>query len=176
MSQDQAKPWTFATERKLQQLARITDRPAVIGLVGCGRKKAPTTCAAADLYIGSLFTLAKAYAIARCDDWVILSVLHGTLLPDQLVEPYDLTLAELDRKGEAWAWGMRTANKIISHYQRLGAVEFVGLASALYLTAIAPQLEKRGTLHRPLAHKGIGLQRQWLSQNARGPIVAPRAV
>lgn len=166
-------------ELQLRTLALIKDRPVRIGLVGCSQTKAAERCAAEDLYLGALFVAEKAYAKKFCDDWLILSAKHGMLLPAQLVDPYDVSLKDLDRQGKGWAWGMNTAAQIIERYRCLGEVEFVGLASALYLTALAATLANRGKLHRPLEGRRIGEQKQWLAaqvRGAQGPSAAPRAV
>lgn len=83
-----------------------------IGLIGCSKQKLNHPAPAQDLYVGPLFQLCKKWITkrtptglyARCDEWAILSAKHGLVMPDQVLEPYDLCLADLPRlKCQRWA-------------------------------------------------------------------------
>jgi hypothetical protein len=79
----------------------------LIGLVGCGKSKQAHAAPARDLYTGALFRKSLAYAEARCSVVYVLSAKHGLLALDQVVEPYEFSLAELDAAGrERWAGGI----------------------------------------------------------------------
>ena len=75
-----------------------------IHLIGCGKLKQAGPAAAADFYTGALFQKARAYAENRGGPWAVVSAKHGLILPGQIVQPYNLTIAELDRQQLAeWA-------------------------------------------------------------------------
>ena len=63
-----------------------------IGLVGCVKEKSPYTRAARDLYQSTLFVGRRNFVEHSCDEWWILSALHGLVAPDDILEPYDVTL------------------------------------------------------------------------------------
>jgi len=68
-----------------------------IGLVGCVKEKADHQRPARDLYVSPLFRLRRRYVERSCgDDWWILSAKHGLVHPDDPLEPYDVTLKDLD--------------------------------------------------------------------------------
>lgn len=74
-----------------------------IALIGCGKLKAPSACAAKDLYTGPLFRTARTYAEKNCDGWLILSAKYGLLEPDRIIEPYELKLTDLRMNArETW--------------------------------------------------------------------------
>lgn len=61
-------------------------------LIGCGATKLDHAAPAKDLYVGNLFRARRAYAEATGAPWAILSARHGLVLPDTVIEPYDVTL------------------------------------------------------------------------------------
>jgi len=85
--------------------------PRRIGLVGCVKAKATRARPARDLYTSTLFLGRRAYVEATCDDWWILSALHGLLGRDEVVEPYDLALKDLSRAERA-AWSREVLEAI----------------------------------------------------------------
>lgn len=60
-------------------------------IVGCGKAKGPHRAPARELYTGSLFRAARAYAEASGHPWLILSARHGLVEPATVLEPYDHT-------------------------------------------------------------------------------------
>ncbi len=69
-----------------------------IVLIGCGKAKRRQGTEAADLYTGALFTDRLAYAEARAleeERWIV-SAKHGLVGFEEWVEPYDLTIDDLD--------------------------------------------------------------------------------
>jgi methionyl-tRNA formyltransferase len=64
-----------------------------LGLVSCAKSKRSYPCTAKEMYQPSdLFRKAYGYAVKRYDLVAILSAKYGLLLPDEVIEPYDLTL------------------------------------------------------------------------------------
>ena len=66
-----------------------------IGLVGCVKQKAHSAQKAEDLYISTLFSGRRSYVEANCDEWWILSALHGLVGPKEELAPYEFTLKTL---------------------------------------------------------------------------------
>lgn len=66
-----------------------------IGLVGCVKEKATRPAKAQDLYTSTLFRGRRRFVESSCGQWWILSALHGLLHPDDVLEPYDVTLKSM---------------------------------------------------------------------------------
>lgn len=66
-----------------------------VGLIACSKKKLSVAAPAKELYQGNLFKLAQRWIKKRVDTWGIFSAYHGLVLPDQVIEPYDLALADM---------------------------------------------------------------------------------
>ncbi len=66
-----------------------------IGLVGCVKQKAHSTQMAKDLYTSTLFSGRRSYVEASCNEWWILSALHGLVDPKEELAPYEFTLKTL---------------------------------------------------------------------------------
>ena len=81
-------------------------------LVGCGARKADTAKPAGELYTGPYFTKNRRYANVVCDDWVILSAKHNVIEPDEVIEPYDKTLNDMDADACA-EWAARTFEQLL---------------------------------------------------------------
>lgn len=119
----------------------------VIGLVGCGKAKGRRPCPARDLYTSALFRKSLALAERVCDEVFILSALHGLVLPDAVVEPYEheLTAAAAGR------WAARVLESMPT-----GPKALVVFAGGLYASALREQSSPAERLAEPLAGLQIG--------------------
>jgi hypothetical protein len=63
-----------------------------VGLVGCVKTKRPGPSAARDLYCSPLFRGRRAWVESTCARWMILSARYGLVDPDDVIDPYDLSL------------------------------------------------------------------------------------
>lgn len=89
--------WSFVGGAAHQHAMTSTTPPVRrIALVGCTKGKLPARAPARDLYVGDLFAKARAYA-QTFDAWYVLSARHGLVLPDEVIEPYDVTLGDKRR-------------------------------------------------------------------------------
>ena len=92
--------------------AELMLREAMIGadgrgpllVIGCSREKLSTATSARDLYRSHRFQSCLALARSLAIPFVILSGKFGVVEPDQVVEPYDLDLADLpEAERRSWA-------------------------------------------------------------------------
>ncbi len=64
-------------------------------LVACVGAKLDKPSPAQDLYVSDWFLKASSYARAMSPAWFILSAKNGLVDPDQVIEPYDMTLRNM---------------------------------------------------------------------------------
>jgi hypothetical protein len=75
-----------------------------VGLVGCVKEKSAQPRRARELYLSTLFRGRRAYVEQSCDEWWILSAKHGLVHPDEMLDPYDVTLKnQASVKRRAWS-------------------------------------------------------------------------
>lgn len=67
-------------------------------IIACGKNKTPGRSKAADLYIGTSFVVRRNFAKNNFINWCILSAKHSILLPQQVVEPYDVNMKDLSEE------------------------------------------------------------------------------
>lgn len=156
-----------------------------IGMVGCGKSKAPKECKARHLYTGNLFKAALAHA-ERDNNYVfILSAFHGLIRPDDIIQPYDRAMPTT--VGEQETWVTRVIAGFQSALRRLSDVHGPGLkedvivtiyAGAAYTDMLAAHLQHRGsyTVVTPLRGMAIGQRLKWLKDqgDAHGEVRSGR--
>lgn len=88
-----------------------------VGLVSCCKKKLDHAAPAKDLYQSPLFRLSVRWLNhpGRVAAWGILSAKHGLVLPDQVLEPYDLCLHKLGSRARK-QWEEQTRQQIIQQW------------------------------------------------------------
>lgn len=69
--------------------------------VGCGKSKNPGELAARDKYSSTYFQKKAQWAEENADEWWILSAKYGAVSPDEVIDDYDVTIGDLDRREEA---------------------------------------------------------------------------
>ena len=147
-----------------------------VGLIGCGKLKLDHAAPAQDLYVGPFFKLCKQWITkpGRVDEWGILSAKHGLLLPDQVTEPYDLSLDKLSFQQRV-GWSNTVRYQLIRRWGQPNGVIYMILAGALYRAALnnMPMVEdviqcwtdwrKAKGMRRP--QMGIGVIKQYLKRD-----------
>jgi hypothetical protein len=127
-----------------------------ICLVGCGKSKLDEPSQAQDLYTGSLFRKASAYAnLKQFDSWGILSAKHGLLMPWDVIAPYNVAMSDLSPMKRA-AWCRDTNRQIVGRWGDEST--FTVLAGKPYLCALEGL-----TTWLPLEGMGIGERLHWLT-------------
>lgn len=138
--------------------------PKTICLVSCVAKKLEGSHPAHILYSPSTFFRAmRAYAEKHADSWLILSALHGVVMPDDIIEKYDMTLKNM-KKPARTTWGEKVIhqlNKIISDEH------IIVLAGKAYKDPIQAWLDTRSVEYPLVGIGGIGSQMQWLQRNSK---------
>ena len=147
-----------------------------IGLVACSKTKLNHAAPARELYTSPLFRAASAYCERTYDRWFILSAKHGLVDPDQILEPYDLTLSDLDRRLlRTWGTQVRT------QWQRTGIstvavgqgwskrgdddIRFFMHAGRLYRTSASFRAD---LVEAPVERLRIGEQIAWYAAQSGG--------
>lgn len=139
-----------------------------IALIGCSKTKLAHAAPARDLYQGPLFRLSVRYAekVLQVDRWFVLSALLGLVHPDQILAPYERTLARMKAPARR-AW----AQTVLSQLQRRGLnrpdVHWHILAGQDYWWYLVWELQ--GEVERPLyALGGYGKIIHWLEDQVDG--------
>jgi len=131
-----------------------------IFLLSCAKTKKPFRTRAADLYDSALFRKMLQYAERHSPDAVfILSARHRLLRPDDVIDPYEQTLASMP-VAEVKAW----AERVWDQLRRLTDLErdhFTILASEKYRRYLLPHLRHYSI---PMAGLTIGRQLQFLNK------------
>lgn len=136
----------------------MTDDGLTIVLVGCGSAKIDEPAPARDLYSSNYFKLKRAYAEAVGDAWYILSAEHGLVAPDEILEPYDTTMTDVEPR----EWEKQVREEL----PQAGVETAIVLAGSDYLedTTLGDTLDMwYPEYEAPTAGKRIGERMQWLA-------------
>ena len=130
-------------------------------LIACVSLKQTQLCRAKDLYRSPWFIKARAYVEQQGEDWYILSAQHRLLRPEQIIEPYDLTLSKMSiQQRKQWA------DEVFKQIKR-AAIEPTRirfLAGQRYRKYLEPMLWQAGyDIEVPLMGLRIGQQLAWFN-------------
>lgn len=137
-----------------------------IALVGCVKAKLDRPAPAADLYTSTLFTGRRRWVEQTCEQWWILSALHGLVAPDTVLDPYDVTLTN-QPVARRRAWAQQVLGDLAAVTDLSGATVEIhagadyrdhGLASGLVTAGATVEVPARG----------LGIGQQYALYN-RGP-------
>jgi hypothetical protein len=147
-----------------------------IGLVGCGKRKLRHAAPAQELYVGPLFRGRRAYVDRTCSRWFILSAKHGLVDPEQVLEPYDMTLDDASAE-ERRRWSRWVIGELHARLGNLASKTFEAHAGVNYLDfGLVDQLEREGArVYRPAKGLSIFDQQAFYSRQMSGRSTAPRA-
>lgn len=146
----------------------IGGRARRIGLVGCVKEKTARPAAAGDLYTSALFRGRRKFVESSCDEWWILSALHGLLHPRDLLEPYDVTLKSMPA-AERRRWSAHVLRGIEERIQpRQGDVVELHCGAEYRDFGLAEGLRQRGVvLENPTHGMPIGKQLSFYKASRR---------
>jgi len=81
-----------------------------LGLISCTKAKQAYRCKAREMYLASdLFRKAYKYCSGNYNRVAILSAKYGLLLPDDIIDPYNLTFNEMSSE-ELKVWSEKVFN------------------------------------------------------------------
>jgi hypothetical protein len=132
----------------------------LVVLVSCVKSKRDRPCRAEDMYVSALFLKMIAYARALKPARIfILSAKYGLLSPNDLIEPYEMTLKTM-KVAVRKEW----AQSVLAMLRRdcdFDTDRFVFLAGMPYRQYLEPHLR-----HHTAPMKGLafGKQLQWLDR------------
>lgn len=138
-----------------------------VGLVSCTKSKLDEAAPARELYSPSwVFTKSVEYVEERCDEWHVLSAKHGLVEPDEVIEPYDETLAGA-KKATKDEWAARVREQLKARYEGK-RVKFVLMAGESYAGAVEGIEQEDwidAKVEQPMKGMSTGFRRRWLAQN-----------
>lgn len=138
-----------------------------LGLISCTKGKQDHRCKASEMYSASdLFNKAYDYCTKKYDAVAILSAKYGLLLPNEEIEPYDLTLNDMSsEEREAWAERLFKQMKSRLNLKDLDKVYFH--AGENYREHLIPKLEEICiTCEAPLKNLTFGKQKAWYKKHS----------
>jgi hypothetical protein len=146
------------------QSAEMVDFKGALVLISCVKSKRATAAPARELYTSPLFTMARDLAEGGAEIR-ILSALHGLLEPQQLIEPYELSLNQMG-VAERRAWAKNVLAKLMPLAERFDRVIF--FAGERYREFLVEPLRSAGlTVEIPMAGLRQGEQLSWLRRHLR---------
>ena len=112
-----------------------------------------------------LFRRAYAYATRSYDQVAILSAKHGHLLPNDWIEPYDLTLKNLTKK-QRMMWAERVVKQMREKLNLDSLRDVYFHCGKSYREFLIPKLETYGiACHVPLRGLRYGEQLAWYDRH-----------
>lgn len=151
------------------------DAEPICVLIGCVSRKESAARRAKDLYRTELFSRRRAYAEASGRPWLIVSALHGILDPEDVIEPYDVRITDLERPVRD-----QLADGIVAdlddRFGPLNGALFEVHAGEEYVRVLTQGLRPRGArLVNPLRGLRIGEQLAWYAQRLSPTVPASPA-
>lgn len=144
----------------------MADNVYKVGLVACCGEKLGEKCAAHTLYQSPLFRKASAYASKHYREWFILSAKYGLVAPEDVIEPYDMTLKNQDET-HLIKWGYMVRDKLMETARKgekrcnTGSNSLMFCGALFYMHAGADYcdpLEGKVPMEYPMRGMGIGKQ------------------
>jgi len=138
-----------------------------LGLISCTKSKRNYPCRASEMYSASdLFRKAYSYATKNYDFVAILSAKYGLLFPDDEMEPYNLTLNNMQSQ-QRKEWAEKVLNQMQNRLKLEDCKVFFH-AGKKYREHLASKLRTIGIqCETPLEGLGIGKQKAWYSARAK---------
>jgi hypothetical protein len=133
-----------------------------IALVSCSGPKLRVAAPAWQLYRSQLFRATLALAQRRHDVAYVISAKHELVELDQVIAPYDLTMADIAKEWRT-VWGLRVWGSIQNRHLHVDREVYI-YAGKDYAQPIRRAGFHQATFHEPLAKMQVGQRLQWLKQ------------
>jgi hypothetical protein len=133
-----------------------------LGLISCTKSKQDFPCSTGKMYLPSdLFSKAYTYAFSNYELVGVLSAKYGFLLPEEWIDPYDLTLKTM-RRHEIMLWAESVFTQISEKIDLNQVRDVYFHAGVDYRKDLTPMFRARGiNVHVPLEGLSFGRQLQW---------------
>lgn len=136
-------------------------------IVACASKKGQARAPARELYASPLFRKSRALAERIGAPWRILSAKHGLIAPDAPIDPYDISIDQLDQAGRHELLGRvrRELKELLAPLPSPPVIEILGGSS--YRSIIGQALVITGTralIQDPMEGLEIGERLRWLNE------------
>lgn len=130
-------------------------------LIACASRKQATAAPAQNLYQSELFRKSVSWMHRQnFNSWFILSAKHGLVKPEQILEPYNLTLNTMNADARR-QWAQSVLAELVILLPKPASITF--LAGSKYREYLSePLCEKGYDILIPMQGLGIGKQLQWL--------------
>ena len=136
-------------------------------LIAGTKTKLTTAAPARELYTGSLFRKARAYADQSGVPWFIISAEHGLVRGENVLEPYDCSQGDQSARARR-LWAARVAAQLEQAVGPLSSKTIEGDAGSRYTAPLREELSARGaTMTEPLAGLGLGQRLAWYDHHAQ---------
>ena len=137
-----------------------------IGLIACTKSKKNHRYKAIEMYSPSaLFRKASSYAIKKYDRVAILSAKYGLLLPEDEINPYELTLKKMSKK-ERNEWAIRVFEQMKRRLNLSKGDRAFFHAGKEYRESLIPKLIEVGVeCYVPLEVLSFGKQLEWYDKH-----------
>lgn len=161
--------WTNINTQSLRQnrirKPQSTRAPVRFVLISCSKSKLNERATARELYTGTLFKKAVAWAERHGYEWFVISAFHGLLTPEQTIAPYNYSLKDRRGSRERKAWAYLAISAHLTTHVAKGSHAFL-IMPELYRRYIQHELDRQSiTYTNPLQHLAIGEQMRWLDKN-----------
>jgi hypothetical protein len=137
----------------------------VIAIVACSKTKLRFSAPARMLYTSRLFKASLDYASVIAMHVYVASALYGLVELDDVIEPYERTLATMDAR-ERQLWGAGVATSLLHGSELAAGDKLCILAGAAYaeplVTAYRANYQADLVVEEPLAKMQIGERFAWL--------------
>lgn len=132
-----------------------------ICLIACASQKQVIAAPAQELYQSELFRKSVGWMHRQhFDGWFILSAKHGLVKPDQILEPYNLTLNAMKADARR-QWAQAVLTELSTVLPDHASITF--LAGSKYREYLSDALREKGyEVMIPMQGLKIGKQLQWL--------------
>lgn len=176
-----AKRTTWGSVKDVAAKEGVEVKPTLkVALVACGKSKLERAAPACELYTGNLFRAQLAHAVAKFgrDNVLILSAEHGLVALDDVLEPYDTTMAGAGLR-QRLVWAERVVGQLLHRFLD-ACVDLHVFAGSAY---IAPLMDYRAgwvgrwNLIDELKGLQVGERLAWFKarREESAPVAAPAA-
>ncbi|MDD9149479.1 MULTISPECIES: DUF6884 domain-containing protein [unclassified Sporolactobacillus] len=139
-----------------------------IGLLATARKKAHGPAPVTDFYKSPLFIKSLRYARQTYDRFYFYNARDGLLLPDKIMEPYDISIRTFPQYQKV-AWGKRVI-AMLNDLENLKSVSLYLHGGRIYRNYLEPELNRLGIdFIVPLEGMSIGKQLRWYDEHTLLP-------